>query len=168
MNLCFLNLPINIDSCIAQVHHLLGFRTRVNQQVIAVGIVLFCRYTYCIVTLCQICREETLLVGRSLGYNCTCGRVGNLYLGTSQMRSLLGIIGILIAYIDGERTLLGRYWLDAEWQWHAFAVGAVDGNIARHWHVELHLIRRSHAQDNLRAFVLGQRWHLHRCYRRNP
>ena len=168
LNLCLLNLPVDIDSLIAQVHHLLGLRTRVNQQVVSVGIVLFCRYSYRIVTLCQICREETLLVGNSLGYNCACGRVGYLYLGTSQMRSLLGIVGILIAYIDGELTFLGRYRLDIERQRHAFAVGAVDGNIASHWHVELHLVRRSHAQDNLRAFVLGQRWHLHRCYRRNP
>ena len=157
-----------MDACDTKIYCCLIFFTRVNQQVIAVGIVLICRYSYRIVTLCQISREETLFVGNSLGYNCARGRVGYLYLGTSQMRSLLGIVGILIAYIDGELTFLGRNRLDAEWQRHAFAVGAVDGNIARHWHVELHLVRRSHAQNNLRAFVLGQRWHLHRCYRRNP
>ena len=75
-------------------------------------------------------------------------RLADDHLGTLHMRSGVSIIGIFVAYIDGERTRVTGHHRDIVRYGNARTVGAVDAKLTGHRHIEHHIVRRRDTQDS--------------------
>ena len=169
LHLSFFHFPADADSLVAQADHLIGSRSRVNQEVVLVRVVLVGGDVHLVVALGQHDGVKSVLVALALCYQCTGDRIAQHNLGILHVGLLLGVVGVFVGDVDDQRTSLVRHRRDIEVDESTVAVLAVDAKHTRDGHVELHVVGRHHAQHHGGRVVGVQTGHLgagERCHPR--
>ena len=99
LNLCFFHVPVNSYGLEAQVDRLSCFLARTYKNVVAVRVMPVGRYAYCIVSFGQCGGKQSVAIGQSLGYHCSCCRMLHYHLSSAYMRSFSRVVCVLVAYV---------------------------------------------------------------------
>ena len=159
LDLGLLDIPTDGDGLIAEDDDLGSGGARVDQDIVAIGLVLVGCDVDLIVALGQGEGVEAVVAGLTLCYECAGDGILQHDLSSADVRLLLSIIGKLVGDIDDQRTGLVGDGRDVEVDVGAVAVLAVDADTSGDGHVELHVGGRHQSQHDGSGVVLVQAGH---------
>ena len=161
LNLSLHDIPADADSLIAQVDGLIGGGSRIDGNVVLVGVVLVGSDVQLVVAFGQLNAVETVSPALSLSDEGTRNGIAQHHLSVGNVRLLFSIIGELVGHVDRQRALLVADRRDGEVDIGTVTILAVDTHTTRDGHVQLHIAGRHQTQYHVSGVVLVQASHCH-------
>ena len=155
----FLHIPADGDGLIAQTNNLGGGGSRVNQDIVLVGLMLVGCDIDLVIALRQVNREESVAATLALCYQGSGDGILQHNLSTADVGLLFRIVRKFVGDVNDQRTSLVRDGCYVEVDIGSVTILAVDAKPSGDRHIELHVGSRSHAQYDGCRVVLVQAGH---------